>query len=119
MYGRNAFIIAVVALLVGAGGLAVAISAKTGTKSDEEIAESVKGELASQVSSSSETAGAAKVQAARAAAAGRLLKAEVAALTAKVDRQSGRITAQGTTIQSLTEQLAALTSRVDTLEQKK
>lgn len=117
-----------IALALGVVALVLAISAKNGNQSDQEIADSVKTELANQQGATAALAGkttkAQKAEAGSTAALSRRvasLAAEVAKLRTQVDDVSAEQSKQSGQIQSLESIPAEITNidkRLDKLEAK-
>jgi chromosome segregation ATPase len=125
MNGRNAMIVGVIALLLGAAGLVVGLNAKSENQSDEEVADQVKTELEERIGGTAKTAEGARqqdiaqgkqIKATQARQADLVatvnkLRTEVNDLTAQVNKQGGELT-------QLSNQLTQLQKTVENLQRR-
>ena len=107
---RTTQIVAVIAVIIGAAGVGLGISAKSGNQSDEEIADSVKSELSDELGSSQR-----KQSAAEAALDRRLtaLEQQVKGLSGKTSSLGKRLSALQARVNKVSNDLTADVTRLD------
>jgi predicted nucleic acid-binding Zn-ribbon protein len=107
---RTTQIVAVVAVLLGVAGVAVGVSAKTGAKSDEEIVDSVKGELSAELGTTKKQESTAQ---ARTNARLTALEKEFASLSGQTKALRTRLDALSAQGNKLSSDLSADVTRLD------
>jgi chromosome segregation ATPase len=131
MNPRTALIVAGLALVIGAVGLVIGISAKNGNKSDQDIADATKAQLEQQLgTTASQVKGAEQAQASTEQAQAsktatvtasvnkqlRAVRASVAQLQNSVNTLNTTTATQGNDIQNLQKVVDKLETRVTNLE---
>jgi hypothetical protein len=126
MNPRTALILAGLALVVGALGLVIGISAKNGNKSDQDIADATKTQLEQQLgTTASQAQGAEQAQATKEAGATASVDRQLRALRMSVTQAQNNITQlddakvmQANQTKNLQDQVDKLDTRVSNLEAK-